>query len=167
MSKTNPLKELFKNFDDAFYLLEDQSFLAIEGLEQQLQQAQERIKELESLNNLSLLDKCNIILSQQATIKLLAERLIRAGKFIGDTTDSADYAAELVEFGKKYKGEMIQFELVVNHWKGGEMDRQTFDAEDEAKHYFSVEWGDSDIVSDHTITMLENGERSIFDDIDT
>ena len=135
MSKTKPLKELFKNFDDAFYLLEEQSFLAIEGLEQQLQQAQDEIKELEicleditrvavspsvsmHITQISILQEMaqqgldggdcfksvvSEIKEQQAIIKLLAERIIRVGRFIGDTTDSATYAAELVEFGGRYK----------------------------------------------------------------
>ena len=62
---------------------------------------------------------------------------------------------------------MSVFELKVNHWKGHELDCTTFDLEKDAEDYYSAEWGDSDSVADHSITMIdENGNRSIFDDVD-
>lgn len=48
--------------------------------------------------------------------------------------------------------ENIKYELIVVNWKGFEMDRKSFDSEEEASRYFKAEWGDSDAVADHIIT---------------
>ena len=63
---------------------------------------------------------------------------------------------------------MNEWELIVIHWKGHEIDRKSFGSEKEAHDYFRAEWSDSDIVSDRHITMLnDDGERSVFDDVDS